>query len=207
MKNLLFRGSRLALGAMALSLVALPAQAAMAKTTSAATTATSSTTCNTDPVLTQPFLAYRDSNWYTLVPGQTPDNFQGTGWTLTGGAKLLSSSVLDGSTGSVLDLPPGSTVTSPIMCVESGMNLARMITRVVGGPENNSTSFQVYSAAGKTIGGSMGVNGGSSWALSPPVNVVPGSFSGWESVYFTFTAKAKAGDLQLYDFYVDPRMR
>jgi len=115
--------------------------------------------------------------------------------------------VADRNVGSVVDLPPGSSARTPVMCVESGMPLARMITRMTGGASSNATAFQVWSANGTPLSGAMPVLGGTSWMLSPPVNVVPGSFLGWKQVYFTFTAKSKAGDLQLYNFYVDPRMR
>src|SRR5690242_16460800 len=57
----------------------------------------------------QPFAASRDSNWYTLAPGQDVDSFNGQGWTLTGGAKIVTDTLADGTTGQVLDLPAGST--------------------------------------------------------------------------------------------------
>jgi hypothetical protein len=93
------------------------------------------------------------------------------------------------------------------MCVKSGMPLARMITMMVNGPASNATAFQVWTADGAPVGGAMPVLGNTSWALSPPVNIVPGNFLGWKQVYFTFTAKAKAGHLRLYNLYVDPRMK
>lgn len=157
--------------------------------------------------MSQLFLPYGDSNWYTLMPGESADNVDGTGWTLTGGAQLVTNTVADGQTGSVLDLPPGSSATSPIICVQSGMPLARTMAQMVGGPTSNGTQFQVWNADGTKLGGAMGINGtAGSWALSPPVNVAPGSFVGIKPVYFTFTAKSKQGDLQLYNFAVDPRM-
>lgn len=196
MKKFLFSRRPLGLGVMVLALVALPVQAASADTSS----------CQT-PSVSQPFLSYGDSNWYTLVPGEVDDSFVGDGWGLTGGASVVSTTLADGTTGTVLDLPPGSSATSPVFCVESGMPIARMITQMVGGPKSNATAFQVWNANGTTLGGAMGVLGNTAWALSPPVNVAPGSFAGWKQVYVTFTAKAKSGDLQLYDFEVDPRMK
>lgn len=178
--------------------VALPVQAASAASTT--------TSCPT-PLLSQPFLSLGDSNWYTLAPGESVDNFDGTGWVLSGGASIVTTTQANGTTGAVLDLPPGSSATSPTMCVQSGMPLARMITKMVGGPRSNATTFQVWNADGSTLGGAMGVPGGATWSLSPPVNIAPGSFPGGKQVYFTFTNKAKAGNLYIYDFYVDPRMR
>src|SRR6202035_3268533 len=68
--------------------------------------ATVSTTC-TAPALYQPFLSYLDGNGYSLAPGESIDNFSATGWTLSGGAKISTTKLADGTTGSVLTLPPG----------------------------------------------------------------------------------------------------
>src|SRR5947209_7341102 len=57
------------------------------------------TSACTPPVLTQPFLWAKDRNWYTLVPGQTPDSYTGAGWTLTGGARVVSTRLHDGQSG------------------------------------------------------------------------------------------------------------
>src|ERR1700748_2510925 len=64
------------------------------------------------PLLTQPFSGAKDSNWYTLMPGESSGGFDGTGWTLSGGAKIVTTTEADGSTGTVLDLPSGSTAVS-----------------------------------------------------------------------------------------------
>jgi hypothetical protein len=42
-------------------------------------------------------------------PGRAGTNvFTGTGWTLSGGAKVVSATLADGTTGTVLDLPSGA---------------------------------------------------------------------------------------------------
>src|SRR5438105_4398981 len=61
----------------------------------------------TAPALSQPFLYAGDSNYYALVPGQSPGQFEGKGWVLSGGAKVVKS-----RTGGVLDLPSGSKAVS-----------------------------------------------------------------------------------------------
>ena len=196
MKKFLFSRRAFCAGAVLASFVALPAPAALANTASSCPSM----------LITQPFASYGDNSYYTMAPGQGADSFDGTGWTLAGGAQIVTTTMDDGNTGSVLDLPPGSSATSPVMCVQSGMPLARMITRMVGGPKSNATVFQAWNSGGTPLNGAMGVLGQTSWALSPPVNVAPGSWSGTKEVYFTFTMKAKSGDLQLYDFAIDPRM-
>jgi hypothetical protein len=69
------------------------------------------------PVLSQPLLRASDSNYYFLAPGQTPGNFEGTGWTLSGGASIKTTTVKGGTTGKVLALPSGSKAVSPLICM------------------------------------------------------------------------------------------
>ena len=88
------RGALAGLGAVAACLTVLGAPAVAA----------TSTTC-TEPTLYQPFLPFGDENWYSLTPGESADNFAGTGWTLGGGATIVTTTLYDGAQGSVLDLP------------------------------------------------------------------------------------------------------
>ncbi len=90
-----------------------------------ATSAEATGLINTDPcdtaTLSQPFAKWGDTNDYKLVPG---GDFEGSlaGWTLTGGAKLVSDSEPYGATGAVgdwsMDLPAGASVQSPYTCVD-----------------------------------------------------------------------------------------
>jgi hypothetical protein len=196
MKDLFSRGVVLAVSAV-VAVVAIPAQAI-----AAASPATAS--CQS-PTLSQPFLSWGDTNWYTPVPGEAVDSFTGAGWVLSGGAHVISTTLADGANGLVLDLPPGSSATSPTMCVESGEPFARMITRMTGtSASSNATTFYVTAAGSTQLGSGMPVLGKTGWAESPPDNVFPGG--GAEDVYFTFRSNAKVGDLQVYDLFVDPRM-
>jgi hypothetical protein len=91
---------------------------------------------NTDPcdgaTLTQPFLPWGDSNQYKLVPG---GDFNGSapGWTLSGGAKLVSGGEPFGVTGKVssssIDLPAGSSVQSPFTCVDAAYPFFRLFAK------------------------------------------------------------------------------
>ncbi len=83
----------------------------------------------------QPFLALKDSNWYTLAPGMSIDNVDGTGWELSGGAKLTTTTLADGKTGSVINLPSGAKAVSPVMCVTSEYPKARAYIRNLKGTE------------------------------------------------------------------------
>jgi hypothetical protein len=158
------------------------------------------------PALTQPFRSAGDSNWYTLAPGETPGSFDGTGWTLSGGASIKAG---QNGTGTVLDLPSGAQAISPAMCVSSDYPTARTMVRDVAGAEG----VQVLVAYAGTKTESKAQNVGqvhgqrSSWTLSDPLNIHPGNLPGWQLVRFTFVPGGKSSDFQVYDFYVDPHLR
>jgi hypothetical protein len=197
------------LGATVAALGAAPAAAA---TTGASSPNTSSCT---EPTLTQPFLAWGDSNSYALAPGETADRFTGAGWTLTGGAKIVVATLEDGTTGSVLDLPRGSAAVSPTICLTSDYPTARAMIRNVSGSNAGSVGFSVSYAGTSTATvpiqtgtfkttGSAGVTG--SWALSVPANLDTSTTPGWQLMRITLTATGPK-DLQVYNLYNDPMMR
>ena len=159
-----------------------------------------------EPMLTQPFLAWGDRNWYTIVPGESPDSFGGAGWTLSGGAKLVQTTLYDGTSGYVLDLPSGSRAVSPTLCVSSNYPTARTMVRNVVGSEG---VFFYVSYAGtqtwNTPKNTGQVHGnGTAWTLSDPVNIQPSNSTGWQLVQFTFIPGGQHSEFQIYNFYVDP---
>ena len=173
----------------------------------AATSAVNTSACAA-PTLTHPFLSVRDSNWYTLTPGQSIDNFDGSGWMLTGGASIETGGLADGRTGQFLDLPSGSRAISPTLCVDAGYQTARTEVRDVAGSEG----VQFYVSYAGTNTWNTPQNTGqvhgkqTSWTLSDPVNVQPSNTPGWQLVRFTFVPGGTRSDFQIYNFYVDPRM-
>jgi hypothetical protein len=157
-----------------------------------------------EPELFQPFLWSQDSGFYTLVPGQDEAGFNGEGWTLSGGAKVVS----DGGR-NLLDLPSGSKALSPTICVTSEYPRARMMVRNVVGSEG---VFFYVSYAGtptwskpKNTGQVHGT--GTVLTLSDPVNLQPPSVSGWQLVRFTLIPGGKASDFRICEFWVDPFAR
>jgi hypothetical protein len=190
-------------GLIAVLLTGLAASPALASS-KVSTPAPDTSTCS-DPQFSQPFLSASDANWYTLAPGQAVDNFTGGGWTLTGGAKIVTTRLPNGQTGSVLDLPAGAQAVSPSMCVTSDYPTART---VVQGASSSGVTFSVSYAGTKTAdkakktGKIQTANSG--WTLSDPFNIEPGTLPGWQLVQFTFSSKQ--GEPQLYNFYIDPRM-
>jgi len=202
MKKYLFSLRSLTLGTLFAAVAAVPAQAATVNTSTLDTS-----WCST-PAFSQPFLSARDSNWYTLVPGQTDSGFNGSGWTFTGGAKVVTTTLANGSKRSVLDLPSGSAAVSPTICVTSDYPTERAMVRNVVGSEG--VFFYVSYQGTKTwdtpknTGQMHGA--GSAWSLATPVNIQPSSTVGWQPMRITLTAGGKTSDFQVYDLYVDPRM-
>jgi hypothetical protein len=205
MKHHLFSRQRHRLGIAGIVAIVVGCGAVLPAAAAASTVDTSG--CS-NPSLSQPFLAWGDANWYTLLPGESHDMFAGDGWTLTGGASVKTATLADGSTGQVLDLPSGSRAVSPVVCVTTSYPTARSEVRNVIGGEG--VQFYVSYAGTatwdtpKNTGQLHGGNG--TWALSTPINLQP-SGSGWQLVRFTFVPGGKASDFQLYDFWVDPRCR
>jgi hypothetical protein len=169
---------------------------------SATTTSLDPSSCSPPPVY-QPFLSWGDSKWYTMVPGESLDNFAGTGWTLSGGATITSQTLADGTTGLVLDMPSGSTAVSPEMCIGDGYPTANTLIRY-GSGSSGSVAFTPSDLTTGTKLGTMQLPGSAKWSLTPPVNVLPGAISGWRIMQFTYVAGGKKSDFQIYDFGVDP---
>jgi hypothetical protein len=175
---------------------------------SAGVTSVDTSAC-TDPTLRQAFLSAKDNNWYTLVPGQAADGFNGDGWSLRGGARVAATQLQDGRPGTVLDLPSGARAVSPAICVTADYPMARTIVRNVAGAEG--VQFYVAYAGTKTwlnpqnTGQFHGHQ--DNWTLSSRINLVPGHQSGWQIVRFELVGGGKSSDFQVYDFNVDPRMK
>ncbi len=186
---------------------ALVAVLAAVATSVVASPALADTSSCSAPTLVQPFLSWNDSNWYTLAPGESADSFNGTGWTLNGGASVVSTQLADGSTGNVLDLPAGSSAVSPPMCVASNYPTARTMVQQAGGwgGVQFSVSYQNQSTGNWSGPQTTGlVHSPNGWTLSAPVSLEPSSDPGWQLVEFTFTSLGRSNDSQLYNFYVDP---
>jgi hypothetical protein len=176
----------------------------------AATTATTvDTSACTTPLLTQPFASANDNNWYTLAPGESSGSFDGTGWQLSAGARIITTTLADGTKSNVLDLPSGAQAVSPTMCVSSDYPTARTMVKDVVGSEGvffyvsyeGTNTWNVPKNTGQ-VHGTQTV-----WTLSNPVNVQPSNAPGWQPVRFTLVGGGKTSDFQVYNLYIDPSMR
>ncbi len=82
--------------------------------------------------LSQPFQQFGDSSQYKLVPGGSFES-GAPGWTLKGGAAVVSGSEPFGATGAVgahaLSLPAGASAESPSTCVNAAYPTFRLFAR------------------------------------------------------------------------------
>src|SRR5690242_11168980 len=106
----------LGLGAAMAALFAAGPGVANAATRPGGGTTTTVPTCNA-PALAQVYSWAQDSYWYANVPGVSWDTWSSSGWTLSGGAKVMADTLADGVRGNVLYMPSGSKAVSPQMCV------------------------------------------------------------------------------------------
>lgn len=159
-------------------------------------------------VLTQPFLAYGDTHDYTLVPGGE-FNSANEGWTLSGGAKVVSALRPSGQSGGVLSLPSGSRAVSPPMCVTLRYPMSRTwVDSAAGGkPVKVSVSYAgTPSELAPQEVGTLKARYGA-WTLGR-FGVEPalgGTEESAREVQFVFEGAAK-GTNEIWGVWVDPRM-
>jgi hypothetical protein len=162
----------------------------------------------------RPFARWLDNTNYTLVPGGT---FEGSlaGWTLTGGAKLVSGSEpfeVNGRGKLALSLPPGSSATTPPVCVAVLDATMRYFAANDGGLTSLLRVDMLYRApSGAVLPLPLGLNlGGRSWAPSLPgvvgANLLGALNGGQASVQFRFSTAGLGAKWRIDDVYVDPRM-
>jgi hypothetical protein len=182
-------------------------QEATGEVVEVAQTAATTLSCQ-EPLIVNPFTAFGDFRDYVLTPGGDFENLALPGWTLEGGATALRSSTGNG----ILRMPPGSTATSPAMCVDLNYptmryfvrdaenDRARLSTQVMY--VDHTTAYTPYTVGKLT----PSVN----WRLTEDIEIEPergGVEAGWRRVAFRLVAPKDSGDIRIDDLYVDPRMR
>lgn len=181
--------------------------AAIGSTSAQAATPADTSMCQS-AALTQPFAWAGDHHNYALVPGQDPGNFGGDGWALTGGAQIVTTTLADGTSASVLDLPSGAQAVSPTVCVTADYPMAKSMVRNVAGTDGAAFSVSYANATGWAAPKATGTLKGNAkaWTLSAPVGLQSNNGAGWQPVRFTLTGGGTSSDTQIYNLYVDPRM-
>lgn len=156
--------------------------------------------------MSSPFAAYNDSNSYFLAPG---GDFSSStaGWTFSGGATVVQDPAAP--SGYAAYVPPGGSITTPAVCVSSGMPTSRMFGYTPGGNQSANASLQgsiVYSDGTSQPFGNVPQQ--QAWGPTRKFSMVQGQVQlnqGVAWVQFQFTAGNAAWEID--DIYVDPRMR
>jgi hypothetical protein len=160
-----------------------------------------------------PFARWLDGSNYVLAPGGT---FEGSldGWTLKGGAKVVSGSETFAAHGAgeklALSLPGGSSATTPPICVAVLDPTMRYFAANDGGLLSLLRVDVLYHApGGGTLTLPLGLNlGGKNWAPSLPVLVgadLLGVLTGGQAtVQFRFSPAGLGAKWRIDDVYVDP---
>jgi hypothetical protein len=160
--------------------------------------------------VSQPFLEYGDSAWYSIIPGQAHDNVDGTGWTLSGGATLTSATLAKGNTGQVLTLPVNGKAVTPPMCVNNTYPYMRsMVSSMTKGGAKVYISYFGPTGWGPPKSFGTLLASSTAWQLSPKVKFVQNSMSGWQQAQLTLvgTGPKPTSNTRIYNLYADPRMR
>ena len=159
---------------------------------------------------TQPFAQWGDPGSYFLVPG---GSFEGrNSWSLTGGARIVFGNepfyLNSPSDSHSLLLPPGSTATTPAICLAALSPDMRFV-----GKSSNGSGVHVDVYATGLLGlvklpVAANISLGTTWAPSGQVelllqNVLALTNLGKTSIYLRFSPIGSA-TVQLDDVYVDP---
>lgn len=191
-----------------LSLLGVCAPTALAATKTKALAEVEPASC-AGQVFEQPFVAFEDLRYYVRAPGGEFNGPSPEGWTLTGGAHLLSAARPDGESGGTLDLPAGATATSPPICVTLAYPIARVWVDGVSGEKGVGVAVSYEGTNSelepKGVGKVHSPNG--AWTLGE-FNVDPklaGKEEAAREVRFVFTGHHGSESL-LYGLYIDPRL-
>jgi hypothetical protein len=170
-----------------------------------------------DPT-SHPFAPWGDGAPYAYLPNGGFESGS-TGWTLSGGAKVVAGNEpffvhAPGERYSLL-LPPGSSATSPRICISLFSSKMRFFTANAGSSSSrlrvqvlyNGGTSGLLSLVTKLLGVSdFGyVASGPAWQPSPEIGMLSGTLPLLtQSVQFRFTPADSAGSWLLDDVYLDP---
>jgi hypothetical protein len=163
-----------------------------------------------DQQLSQPFVAWGDAGQYALVPNGDFENGL-DGWSVSGGAGLVSGAepwqVTDANETQSLELPAGSSASSPAVCVDADDPSVRFFAVNNGDPASLlSVGVSFTTLLGLQVSLPIDViSSDGSWQPSPQVLMLVNALAldSTMPVQFTFTPIG-AGDWQIDDLYLDP---
>jgi hypothetical protein len=169
--------------------------------------------CQSTPT-TKPFLAFGDSNDYSLVPNGGFEAGTG-GWSLSG-SRVTSGNepwrVRAPSDSKSLAIDAGGIAVSPAMCIDINRPTYRFFARRTSGSWGVlNLRMRWKDASGRTNESTIAAldsSFGTSWAVSPAFNVAS-QLGLWHpdqdaSVQFVFDPEDYGGAWSIDDVYVDP---
>ncbi len=201
-------GSFAVLGGTVAGLALAASSAVMPVATAAAATATSCPTTT----LTQPFVKWSDTNYYSLVPGGSFETGEAP-WTLSGGAKVASGSETFAVTGNLgsssLSLPVGAVAQSPFTCIEPNDRTLRLFARSEGSASSVRISVVYQTLIGNVAipVGTAALNSGWAPTSTYHTGVLIGALLSEGSVHVALRVTGVSGASRVDDVFIDPRMR
>jgi hypothetical protein len=168
--------------------------------------ASASLTCS-GQTYTQPFRPWLDLASYVQVPNGSLES--STGWTLSGGAKLVTGNepwkVNRATDSRSLQLPSGSSATSPPLCVTLLHPTLRFFATNTGAATTTLEVDAVTTLLGLKVTTPIGLLVGGAWHPTPTLLFLDNLVSPVTgTVQFRFTPLGSSSGWRIDDVYVDP---
>jgi hypothetical protein len=189
----------------------------LAETVRPAESAAGEQTCAA-PSLFNPLVAFKDQRDYFIAPAGDFEDPSLPGWQLTGGAGVTSGSSPHAVTGeaqaSSLSLPPGSSATTPEMCVDLNYPTFRFfVSQLEADTDSDLAVDVIYPALAKNNvrqAKKLKLRAKDGWRLSDDIKLEPqrlGKRSGWRRIAIRFRVEPgkKASAYRVDDILIDPR--
>ena len=170
------------------------------------------------PRLFNPLVAFKDRRDYFIAPAGDFEDSSLPGWQLTGGASVTSGNsthaVLGEGQESSLSLPPGSSATTPEMCVDLNYPTFRFfVSQLEEDTDSDLAVDVIYPALARNNvreAKKLKLKAKDGWRLSDDIKLEPqrlGKRSGWRRVAIRFRVEdgKKASDYRVDDILIDPR--
>jgi hypothetical protein len=170
------------------------------------------------PRLFNPLVAFKDTRDYFIAPAGDFEDPSLPGWQLTGGAEVTSGGSAHAVTGagqaSSLSLPPGSSATSPEMCVDLNYPSFRFFASQFEAETDSDLAIDViYPSLAKDNvreAKKFRLKAKDGWRLSDDIKLDPqrlGKRSGWRRVAIRFRVEPgkKSSAYRVDDVLIDPR--
>ena len=170
------------------------------------------------PNVFNPLLAFKDRRDYFVAPAGDFEDPSLPGWQLTGGARVSGGgsahAVIGNEQANSLSLPPGSSATSPEMCVDLNYPVFRFFAAQLN-PDTDSELVVdvIYPALARNNvreAKKFRLKAKDGWTLSEAIKLEPqrlGKRAGWRRIAVRFRVESgrKSAAYRVDDVLIDPR--